>query len=107
IERASGPTYTYWYTSRIDAEAHDSGATATSTLLQMLQLDAAVEALCNRLGPDARVVVTSDHGHLDIPRGGRRTIEPGDPLLSHLACPPSGDVRVLYFHLPRDAGDAE
>src|SRR5690606_6372518 len=39
--------------------------------------------------------------------GGRYLLAADDPLLGYLRCHPTGDVRVLYFHLRADAGRAE
>ena len=50
--------------------------------------------------PEAtRIVVTADHGLLDVNESQTIRIEPGDAIASCLSREPSGDTRVMYFSL--------
>ena len=102
IEAAEGPTYTYWYTPRVDALAHELGTHNEQTTAAVRDLDQQLAALAERLADfpaPTRLIVTADHGHRDVVEGGHRMIEPGDPLLGFLRSHPTGDVRAVYFHL--------
>lgn len=105
---ADGPTYTYWYSSRVDTLAHELGTTHERTTSAVRELDEQLAALAARLadvGAPTRIVVIADHGHLDVPDTGRNMIAVDDPLLEFLRVHPSGDVRVVYFHLRDDADE--
>ena len=106
VEAADGPTYTYWYVSRVDTLAHELGTTHERTTDALRDLDEQLAALAGRvaeLAAPVRVVVTADHGHLDVPEGGRQMLAADDPLLAFLRFHPTGDVRVVYFHVRADA----
>lgn len=108
VEAAEGPTYTYWYVSRVDTLAHELGTAHERTTGAVRELDERLAALAARLARVAaptRLIVTADHGHLDIPDGGRHMLAADDPLLDMLRFHPTGDVRAVYFHL-RDDADA-
>lgn len=102
VEEAAGPTYTYVYTPLVDALAHDLGVAHPEVRDGVAAIDELVRRLAAEfadLGTDARIVVSADHGHLDVPPERRHPLRASDPLLGMLDGPPSGDVRVLYFHL--------
>ena len=52
-----------------------------------------------------RIVVTADHGLLDVNESQSLSIEPGDAIASCLTREPSGDTRVMYFSV-RDGQEA-
>jgi len=102
IRQASGPTFTYWYTPYPDTLAHEHGTKDDRVLASIEDLDAAVGQLAKTLGDHdvaARILVTADHGHLDVGGAGHLEVTADDPLLAFLTCPPSGDVRTLYWHV--------
>ena len=50
--------------------------------------------------PDtARMVLTADHGLIDLDRDQRVAIFDGDPLLDCLRTVPSGEGRTPHFHV--------
>ena len=104
IPRASGPTFTYWYTPFPDTLAHEFGSSEQRVQRSVEDLDDAVGLLTTTLRERdiaARIVVTADHGHLDVRAGGHFEITGSDPLLAYLECPPTGDVRTQYWHVRR------
>ncbi len=110
IEAAEGPSYTYWYTPRIDTLAHDLGTGDEQTITAVRELDQQLAALAERLADfpaPTRLIVTADHGHRDVVDGGHRMIEQGDVLLDFLRCHPTGDVRAVYFHLHPGSAPAD
>ncbi|MBM3140365.1 MAG: hypothetical protein FJZ92_09180 [Chloroflexi bacterium] len=110
LAAAGGPTYTYWYTPRVDTLAHELGVEDEQTVAAVRELDGELAALAEQLAAlprQARLVVTADHGHRDVPDDGREMIAEEDSLLEFLRCHPSGDVRAVYFHLRVDADAAQ
>ena len=68
------------------------------------QVDAELAGLHDALGGKARLVVTADHGLIDVPRAEQTLLLHGDPLLDLLAVPPSGDARMPIFHVRNERG---
>ena len=102
IVQSTGPTYTYWYTPYPDTLAHELGTRDQRVLNSIEDLDMAIGKLIGSLrqrNVGARIVVTADHGHLDVGGAGHLEVTANDPLLAYLTCPPSGDVRTLYWHV--------
>lgn len=102
IEAARGPTYTYLYTNRIDNSAHAYGIGHREVQAALAELELEIERLRCELDGHGRIVLSADHGFLDAPEGVRHQITSWDGLRASLDSPPSGDSRVLYFHV-RDA----
>lgn len=106
VEQAEGPTFTYWYTPSPDSEAHDEGSGGERVFHAVEALSSTLEELADELsdtGQTWRLVGTADHGHLDL--GPHLELATNDPLLELLRFPPSGDMRVQFWHV-RD-GSAE
>jgi hypothetical protein len=103
VSHASSPTYTYLYSPRIDAEAHYLGAGHQDVLAIVNELSRIVEQLANGLNGRARIVVAADHGMLDSPVSARHGFKPSADIFDALRFGPSGDDRVLYFHLREGA----
>ena len=98
VRGASGPTHTYWYTPAVDHQSHEHGAASDEARSALAEVDASVATLADALtGLDARIVLTADHGHRDV--GPRFPIERDDPLCTFLRTPPSGDMRLGFYHL--------
>ncbi|MSQ42447.1 MAG: hypothetical protein EXR65_05365 [Dehalococcoidia bacterium] len=109
ITQAPGPTFTYWYTAVPDTLAHEFGTADARVLDAVEDLDAALDTLAVALrgrGEEARILVTADHGHRDVSGAGHLEVTADDPLLALLACPPSGDVRTLFWHVRAGAQEA-
>lgn len=103
IARSSGPTYTYLYMPRVDAAAHEHGTGAREVRAELVALDQQIARLATELAGRARIVVSADHGHLDVAASQRHLIEAGGAIAGALRAPPSGDPRVMYFPLRDDA----
>ena len=94
---ASGRTFTLLYWSEIDAVAHKHGVKAPATVQGVLEFDRAIGQLAVALNRKARIIVTADHGHLDVPKFVQ--LDPGHALARLLKCTQSGDGRVSHFHV--------
>lgn len=105
IHAASEPTFTYWYASTVDHASHEHGSDSAQALAAVADIDENLERLAEQLGgQDARIVVTADHGHRDA--GARFPVDHDDPLCDFLRCPPSGDMRLGFYHLQDGARQA-
>lgn len=100
---ADGPTFTYVYIPHVDKEAHQAGPESVGARDAIMAVDSLVAELKARLGGSAAVVVTADHGHLAVSDSERLMIRDADGIPGLLASPPSGDTRVVEFHVRPDA----
>lgn len=102
IGESRRPTFCHVYTSLLDAAAHETGTRDPGVQTHLRQIDAAMEALARQLPRDATLVVTADHGHRDVRSEAVYFVEPEDELCESFSAPPSGDARVMFFHLKAD-----
>ena len=96
------PTFTYLYTPAIDFISHEAGVGHKSVQAAAEELDREVERLAGSLPKDSRVVLTADHGLLDIDKAHDYKIEPSDDLPTYLRREPWGDGRALQFDVAED-----
>jgi len=100
------PAYTYLYVPHVDTAQHEHGVTSQQARSALAATDAALAALRERLPADARIVVTADHGQIDVDPDDALLIEDGSNVLETLRIPPTGDPRVLMCHV-RDGRAAD
>jgi len=93
--------YLYW--PALDRTGHSQGVNSESWIHRLEELDSAVEALSGLLRSDEGLVVTADHGMLDVPSDNRLIISEGSPLLDHVVAW-GGEPRVPQMYL--DSPDA-
>jgi hypothetical protein len=103
VADATMPTYTYLYSPRIDSEEHFLGVGHPDVLALVNELSRVVEQLAHGLDGRARIVVAADHGMLDSPVSARNGFKPSADIFDALRFGPTGDDRVLYFHLREGA----
>lgn len=90
----------YCYVAELDVAGHEAGWSADSWSSALERVDAAVRALVVGLDRRAGVLLTADHGMLDIPERGRLVVP--DALwesVVHIA----GEHRFVHLHLEPDA----
>jgi hypothetical protein len=98
IRDSHHPTHTYWYIPNVDREAHEHSCNSAEVRAALRELDRALAALADRLkGTSSRIVLTADHGHLDV--GAKIPLAADDSLCDHLRAAPSGDMRISFFHV--------
>ena len=83
----------------MDNVSHEVGTGHADTLREVAFVDAELGRLAQLLPENATLVVTADHGYLDMPEQRKYVIEPNDPLTAMLVDGPSGDERTLMFHI--------
>jgi predicted AlkP superfamily pyrophosphatase or phosphodiesterase len=94
--RAGRPSLIYCYNSELDLIGHGRGCHSETWRLQLTLIDRAVQLLAERLPADARLLVTADHGMVDV-------TEPIDydaePALAQDVRAIAGEGRVRYLHV--------
>jgi hypothetical protein len=92
-------TYTYLYLHDIDTLCHHVGVEHDAVAPLVVGIDAELNRLTSALAGLARIVVTADHGLIDVERPDQTLLEASDPLIELLQVPPSGDARMPIFHV--------
>jgi predicted AlkP superfamily pyrophosphatase or phosphodiesterase len=92
---------TYLYFPELDSIAHSHGVASTEWLTKLEDLDAAIKTLAMNLAEGCGLVVTADHGIVDVPR--EKQIFLDELELPHLLSV-TGDPRnsFLYFEAGAD-----
>ncbi len=102
---AGGRAIGYCYIPELDQIGHRDGWSSTAWTAELEAVDAAVASAAARLRRGERMLVTADHGMVDVPAEQQVLVDeiPGllDPV-RHLA----GEPRMLQLHLG-DADDAD
>ena len=96
---AAEPTYTHLYLHDIDTLCHHVGVNHDSVVPLVLGIDAELKRIADASKGKTRIVVSADHGLLDVPKPDQALLQVGDPLLELLKHPPSGDARMPIFHV--------
>lgn len=101
----SGPSLMYFYLNELDKAGHRYGCQSQQWEHQLEELDATVKRLSNQLPAGTSIILTGDHGMLDVSESQRidYSAEPG--LIAgvrHTA----GEPRMVHLYLEPDAGTA-
>jgi len=102
VQSAVAPTYTHLYLHDIDTMCHHFGVGDPNVLPLVLSIGTELARLSEALPDNARLVVSADHGLIDVPKGEQALLMVGDPLLELLVVPPTGDARMPIFHIRPD-----
>lgn len=100
----SGPTLVSGYHADLDRHGHLSGVDSAPWRVAATEVDAMLARLVDGLPPDAALVVTADHGQLDIPAAHRFDLDT-DPRLRAGVRLVAGEARVRYLHVEPGATD--
>jgi Type I phosphodiesterase / nucleotide pyrophosphatase len=93
----AGPGLVYGYHSALDATAHLSGIDSPQWMAAASEVDQLVARLLDGLPADAALLVTADHGGLDIPAQCRFQVD-AEPRLAEGVAVFAGEPRVRYLH---------
>jgi hypothetical protein len=96
-ELAAAPGLVYGYIGALDSAAHVSGIGSPRWHTAAARVDALLRRLVEELPPDAALLVTADHGGLNVPEDARVDID-SDPELSAGVKVVAGEPRVRYLH---------
>ncbi|WP_433529196.1 alkaline phosphatase family protein [Micromonospora sp. CA-263727] len=98
LAAGSGPTLVSGYHPDVDRNGHLSGVDSTPWRTAVAEVDALLARLVDGLPPDAALLVTADHGQLDVPAGHRFDLDT-DPRLRAGVRVVAGEPRVRYLHV--------
>ncbi len=87
----------YGYIPELDLTGHVRGVDSASWRAQLAFVDRVVEELVSGLPDDAALVVTADHGMLDVPDATRFDLD-GEPDLADGVRLLAGEPRARYVH---------
>ncbi|WP_328652825.1 alkaline phosphatase family protein [Micromonospora sp. NBC_00330] len=104
LSAGAGPTLVSGYHADLDRHGHLSGVDSAPWQVAATEVDALVARLVDGLPPDAALLVTADHGQLDIPAAHRFDLDT-DPRLRAGVRLVAGEARVRYLHVEPGAVD--
>jgi predicted AlkP superfamily pyrophosphatase or phosphodiesterase len=92
------PSLTYLYVAELDQIAHARGWESPEWTHALELLDALVAAFLRRLGSAQGVLLTADHGVVDVPASGHVLFDTAHDLVAGVA-EIAGEPRCLQLHL--------
>jgi predicted AlkP superfamily pyrophosphatase or phosphodiesterase len=105
LATAPAPALVYGYHPDLDRAGHETGVGSRQWRRAARTVDRLVTRLVDGLPADAAVVVTADHGQLDVPATHRFDLD-ADPRLTAGVEVVAGEPRVRYLHtVPGATGD--
>ncbi len=96
--RGPRPSLIYCYTGDLDLVGHGFGCASQAWEVQLALVDRAVELLAERLPVAARLLVTADHGMVDVPDHAKIDYDT-EPALSEGVELIAGEARMRYLHV--------
>jgi hypothetical protein len=87
----------YVYLGTLDATGHRRGCTSSAWAHELTHIDGVVEQIANALPAGSALVVTSDHGMVDVPFENRWDVA-DTPSLSAGVEVVAGDLRGVHVH---------
>lgn len=103
---SDAPSFTYLYIPHLDQAAHEHGPWSGEAAQALRAINQVFGLLARELRGQAVVALSADHGHLGVTEDEVLLIREGDGLPELLAAEPSGDTRVLHFHVRPGAREA-
>jgi hypothetical protein len=94
----------YGYTAELDLTGHVRGVDSDSWRAQLAVVDRVVEQVLAGLPDDAALLVTADHGMLDVPAATRIDLDES-PELREDVLVLAGEPRARYLHVEPGAAD--
>ncbi|MHA7190784.1 alkaline phosphatase family protein [Arthrobacter sp. MDT2-16] len=99
----------YFYVNDLDKAGHRYGIDSPEWVRALEDLDAALKLLARRVPPDTLLLLTADHGMVDVPPSGRIDYSEREDLLEGVAHT-AGEPRMLHLYLdpgvPAEGRDA-
>jgi hypothetical protein len=101
---ATRPTLVYSYHPDVDKAGHIHGLDSPQWRVAVADVDRLLTRLIEQLPPDAALLVTADHGQLNVPAEHRFDLDT-DPRLRAGIRVVAGESRVRYLHTVPGARD--
>jgi hypothetical protein len=92
----------YVYIAELDMAAHASGVASDQWIRRLEELDGFVADLRRRLAPGDGLLITADHGVLDVPAARHLMVPAGSALLDGVAV--GGEPRFLHLYSEDEVG---
>lgn len=102
--RGPAPALVYGYHGDVDRSGHQFGVASPGWREAVAEADRLVRMVAEGLPRDAALLVTADHGQLDIPLDRRFDVDT-DPRLKAGVAVVAGEARVRYLHTVAGARD--
>ena len=95
----------YVYIAELDMAAHASGVASDQWIRRLEELDGFVADLRRRLAPTDGLLITADHGVLDVPASRHLIVPEGSALLEGVTV--GGEPRFLHLYTENQTGMLE
>ncbi len=99
LRKVDSPSFTHLYLEDLDSLSHRKGPFSENVAALVTRIDRELQKLSETIGGKVRIIVSADHGHIEVPRNRTHMLSAGDPLLDLLVVPPSGESRNPIFHV--------
>ncbi|RZU52934.1 type I phosphodiesterase/nucleotide pyrophosphatase [Krasilnikovia cinnamomea] len=104
LRAGEGPALVYGYHPDLDRSGHEDGVDSAAWQTAARGVDELLDRLVTGLPPGAALLVTADHGQLNVPADAR--VDMADyPALSAGVTAVAGEPRVRYLHTADGARD--
>lgn len=104
-EMHAGPAkLVYLYLNELDRAGHRHGTGSDDWLHALEEIDGALRRFSQQVPPDVLVLVTGDHGMVDVPESGRIDYSDRPELLDGIEHT-AGEPRFVQLHFAADASD--
>jgi hypothetical protein len=101
----TGASFVYAYTSAVDTAAHAHGIASRQWADAVAGTGRLLERLIAALPRDTALLITADHGGLDVPAGAARIDMAADPRLTAGVRVVAGEPRFRYLHTEPGAAE--
>jgi predicted AlkP superfamily pyrophosphatase or phosphodiesterase len=92
----------YVYIAELDMAAHASGVSSDQWIRRLEELDGFVADVCRRLTPTDGLIITADHGVMDVPASRHVIVPSGSSLLDGVTV--GGEPRFLHLYAEDESG---
>ena len=99
VAEAADQTFTQLYLPQLDELCHHRGVDGEEVSLMLRMIESELMRLRRSLPGEARLIITADHGHVNLPPSQRILLREDDELLGLLRAWPSGEPAVPVFHV--------
>jgi hypothetical protein len=100
---SAGPSLMYFYVNELDKAGHRHGCQSEQWEQQLEELDATVKRLNASLPAGTTILLTADHGMLDVPEQ-QRIDYTADPSLIEGVRHTAGEPRMVHLYLEEGVG---
>ena len=94
-----GPSYRYLYLLTVDSLCHKYGITSPEVTADINRIDRLLGRIRDTLPETVRMIVSADHGLIDVPPERHFNWREEDPICAHLLGGQSGEGRTPVFHV--------